>query len=232
MNQLDHILIEKKIIKDSFVTAFKNFISDHKAITIRIPKIGNLFNKDFEALMFFDEEHHLKQNKQREPEKNKEVVKSQKENSMDLTDSEKNSLNCRSWVKDGVIDKYFNLLQEETKECALFGTDFYHRLKAGEVKANYKEMDIFTFKKILIPILDKSHSFLILFEIEESRMSTYDPYDFSGFVAFGVEEKIEENRKYHEQLMKKLVDMYFLPMFEKVFPGFLLDIEKSVITHK
>ena len=67
---------------------------------------------------------------------------------MDLTDSEKNSLNRRSWVKDEVIDKYFNLLQEETKECALFGTDFYHSLKAGEVKKYYKEMNIFTFKKI------------------------------------------------------------------------------------
>ena len=28
LNQLDHILIEEKIIRNSFATAFKNFISD------------------------------------------------------------------------------------------------------------------------------------------------------------------------------------------------------------
>ena len=41
LNQLDYILLDEKIVKDAFSTAFKNFIADHKSITVRIPNIGN-----------------------------------------------------------------------------------------------------------------------------------------------------------------------------------------------
>ena len=35
LNQLDYIFIDERRIKNSYSTSYKNFISDHKSITIR-----------------------------------------------------------------------------------------------------------------------------------------------------------------------------------------------------
>ena len=61
LNQLDYVFLEEKFVKDAFSTAFKNFISDHKSITVRIPDIGNEFSEDFKTKYFFDIDNHLKQ---------------------------------------------------------------------------------------------------------------------------------------------------------------------------
>ena len=71
LNQLGHILIEEKY-QEQFCNIIKNFLSDHKTITIRISYIGNKFSKEFEGLINFDEEHHLKQKKQQIPKNQKE----------------------------------------------------------------------------------------------------------------------------------------------------------------
>ena len=110
----------------------------------------------------------------------------------------------------------------------MFGIDFYQGLMAGDLKTSYREMNIFAFKKIFIPICDQSYCFLIVFDFEESRMECYDPYDFGSFEEVKVEEKIEQNRKDHELLMEKLVDRYFLPMFAKKYPGFVPEVVKDI----
>ena len=65
LNQLDYVLLDEKIVKDAFSTAFKNFMGDHKSITVRIPYIGNEFSEDFKLKHFFDADHHLKPKKKK-----------------------------------------------------------------------------------------------------------------------------------------------------------------------
>ena len=43
-----------------FVTSYKNFISDHNSIIIRVPINGNNFTDEFKAKITFDSESHLK----------------------------------------------------------------------------------------------------------------------------------------------------------------------------
>ena len=59
-NQLDHILIDRKISEISFVTSYHNFISDHNSIIIRIGLGKNKFTDEFKELLTFDREYHMK----------------------------------------------------------------------------------------------------------------------------------------------------------------------------
>ena len=58
LNQLDYIFIDERMIKISYSASNKNFISDHKSITIRIPFINNEFSELFKTLINFEEDHH------------------------------------------------------------------------------------------------------------------------------------------------------------------------------
>ena len=59
-NQLDHILIDKDMSKNCFVTSYHNFISDHNSIVIRIGLGRNQFNDEMKEWLTFDREHHMK----------------------------------------------------------------------------------------------------------------------------------------------------------------------------
>ena len=59
-NQLDHVLLDKLMIKNSFTTSFLNLASDHNPIVIRIGYPGNQFSEDFLEGIYFDSDHHLK----------------------------------------------------------------------------------------------------------------------------------------------------------------------------
>ena len=61
-NQLDYILIKKGIMESCFVTSYHNFISDHKAITLRINRDENPILDQIKERTTFDQESHLKQN--------------------------------------------------------------------------------------------------------------------------------------------------------------------------
>ena len=236
LNQLDYILIDEKIIKDSFSTAFKNFISNHKCITIRIPKIGNQFCDKFLARQYFDEEHHLKQKR-----KFQYSMKEEDENSMKapeplpstLTDLELTSLHSPNWIKDEVIEKYFQLIQGSSTENFTFTIDFFTAFKRGgyaKVKSWYRNANIFECKKIFIPVLDRNHYFLVVFDNENTSIESYDPYDFPNYEGLAKEKMIEENRLYHEKIMKELTERYFKPKFEKHYTGFVLDAKRILHT--
>ena len=131
LNQLDHILIEEKIVKNSYVTEFKNLISDHKTITIRIPDIGNLFSEEFKELKNFDEEHHLKP--KRHNIQMNDPFENPEDSRLNLTEAEKSSLNSRNWIQGELIDKYFNILRIKTNDCLLFALDFYNGIKEEKI---------------------------------------------------------------------------------------------------
>ena len=60
LNQLDYILVENTLKEASFATSFNNFISDHKAIAVRIGLDGNTFTEEFKVKLTFDDESHCK----------------------------------------------------------------------------------------------------------------------------------------------------------------------------
>ena len=66
-NQLDHILVDKELMKFTFVTSFFNFISDHKSIVFRFGGEGNKFTDKFSSMINFNSESHLKGKKQEIP---------------------------------------------------------------------------------------------------------------------------------------------------------------------
>ena len=63
-NQLDHILVDTKLMKCSFVTSFFNFVSDHKSIVFRFGGEANTFTDEASAKINFKIESHLKGNKE------------------------------------------------------------------------------------------------------------------------------------------------------------------------
>ena len=59
-NQLDYVLIDRKLKERSFVTSYHNFISDHKSIIARIGWEGNSLRDEIRMKINFDKESHLK----------------------------------------------------------------------------------------------------------------------------------------------------------------------------
>ena len=70
-NQLDHILLDKSLIKRCFSTSYFNLASDHKPIVLRIPLPGNQFSATFLEKKNFDSDHHLKTKMNKENENDK-----------------------------------------------------------------------------------------------------------------------------------------------------------------
>ena len=62
-NQLDYILIKKSLSRCLLPDAYFNFISDHKAITLRIGSEGNQFTNETLEKLTFERESHLRHKK-------------------------------------------------------------------------------------------------------------------------------------------------------------------------
>ena len=86
-NQLDYILITESLIQSCFVSSYHNFISDHKAITLRINLNGNPIIDKIKERITFDQESHLKPNKSKSEESSSEDEDSQ-ESAADSQSSE------------------------------------------------------------------------------------------------------------------------------------------------
>ena len=59
-NQLDHIILEKELSEQTFVTAYNNFASYHKSIVLRICSTKNRLRKEFIEHINFDIDNHYK----------------------------------------------------------------------------------------------------------------------------------------------------------------------------
>ena len=57
-NQVDHILLRKEMGKYCYATAYNNFASDHRSITLRISLSTNKFTKEMNEAISFDIDHH------------------------------------------------------------------------------------------------------------------------------------------------------------------------------
>ena len=228
LNQLDYVLLDEKIVKDAFSTAYKNFMGDHKSITVRIPYIGNEFSEEFKLKHFFDADHHLKPKKKK---KEKEATKA----AHDIQGATKDlsSLDSPNWVKDEIIDLYFELIMKTEKEFFAFPLHFFTLLKKEgyeSVKTWYEEKNLFSYKKLFFPIYDNNHYYLMVYENAHQKIESYDPYDFISYSIKLQTLKMKENQSYHEASLSYLVNNYLKPKFEAVYEGMLLQFKSVVHT--
>ena len=195
LNQLDYIILDEKIVKDAFSTAFKNLITDHKSVTVRIPHIGNEFSEEFKSKFYFDADHHLKENKKKNTARRMD----------DKTgDFELSSLDSPNWISDEAIDNYFELIKSKFTKFFAFSTGFFACLKKegyDGVKEWYREISIFKYKKIFFPIYDKGHHYLVVFDNSNHKIEAYDPFDFQSYDN-ELQAKMEtENKCYLEETL-------------------------------
>ena len=59
-NQLDYVFAEEKWQDKIYATAFNNFISDHRAVTVRVGLSVNKISNEFKRKISFNQESHLK----------------------------------------------------------------------------------------------------------------------------------------------------------------------------
>ena len=59
-NQLDYVLVNTVLKEYCYSTSFYNFISDHKAIVLRMGLDNNKISKSTREKLYFDKESHLK----------------------------------------------------------------------------------------------------------------------------------------------------------------------------
>ena len=215
--------MDEKIVKDAFSTAFKNLITDHKSVTVRIPHIGNEFSEEFKSKFYFDADHHLKENKKKNTARRMD----------DKTgDFELSSLDSPNWISDEAIDNYFELIKSKFTKFFAFSTGFFACLKKegyDGVKEWYREISIFKYKKIFFPIYDKGHHYLVVFDNSNHKIEAYDPFDFQSYDN-ELQAKMEtENKCYLEETLSFIVDNYLKPKFEDFYEGILL--QASCIIH-
>ena len=58
--QLEHVIIEKEMKKNSYASAYLNFSSDHKSIAFRIASCANSFTATFKQSISFNQDYHTR----------------------------------------------------------------------------------------------------------------------------------------------------------------------------
>ena len=93
--QLEHVIIEKEMKKNSYATAYLNFSSDHKSIAFRIASCANSFTKTFKQSFCFNQDYHTRKKAQTQwNEKTASIVPEQvKTGATNENDQRKESMN-------------------------------------------------------------------------------------------------------------------------------------------
>jgi sentrin-specific protease 1 len=89
------------------------------------------------------------------------------------------TLGPRMWLNDTVIDYYLNLLLNEDQGYYAFNSFFYTALSKNGVNGVLRwcrNVQIYSFKKIFIPILENSHWMLVVVDLEANNIILYDSF--------------------------------------------------------
>ena len=133
--------------------------------------------------------------------------------------SENINLSCLfspNWLNDEVIDKYLELLSKIDGTIFMYTTYFHQAFSSGgfsKVENYYRRNNPLSFRKIIIPVHQGSHWFLITFSGDE--LITYDPYNYPGASNRKKEELLKQNLYSHLETLKNLRDNYFKPLYRK-----------------
>ena len=204
-NQLDHILFQEKYSPSFFSTSFRNFSSDHHAISMRIPLLGNTFSDSFLQARYFNKEE--KTGKRRrdsfsgEKQKFKRILDIDAQNEIWLQ-----CLHSPNWLTSSVIDRYLQLLQKEDSSSIIFQTAFQKQLTEGFEKMDpfFHDGAILEAKRVLIPMFDEETDICFLVTLDKKVMSLYDPVQFKNPQATTDHQQV--NKKILELLKEKYVE--------------------------
>jgi sentrin-specific protease 1 len=121
-------------------------------------------------------------------------------------------LGPRTWLNDVVVDYYLNLITTEDKSVYCFTSYFYTSvLKHGinGVLNWFRNVQIFHFKKIFIPIVQNSHWMLIVVDLEVYKIILYD--SFAGI---------------HDDILKS-INFFFVHKYKMLYPAHSLNFTLS-----
>ena len=122
-NQLDYVLVNKELTEISYATSFHNFISDHKAITLRVGLYGNEFSESFKEILNFDQESHMKKKVLKDSEKNMSSSSSSSEIGESHLESELSAITSSS-DDDLSYSMNRNLAENRVHNSSLFSRRF------------------------------------------------------------------------------------------------------------
>ena len=232
LNQLDYVLLDEKIVKEAFSTAYKNFIADHKTITVRIPYIGNEFSEEFKSKQYFDVDHHLKPDKKKKAASSKNTL-SAKPLAKAPPNMELSSLDSPNWIRDDLIDQYLELITNQFTDFFSTSINFFTCLKKEgyeSVEDWYEGRSLFTHKMLFFPIYDHNHYYLIVYDNIHQKLEAYDPYDV-GFNNMELQaEFMTENVRYLEAALSFLIDNYLKPKYEAFYEGIMFAAKSIIYT--
>jgi hypothetical protein len=98
-------------------------------------------------------------------------------NNVVLSHADIQRLRPSQWLNDNIIDYYFSLLSHENNDFYFFNTFFYTSLVSRGIKSVlnwHKKVNIFSYKKIFIPIVENYHWLLVVVDTELYRIVLYD----------------------------------------------------------
>ena len=179
-NQLDHILVDKKLNVNVFVTSFVNFISDHKTIVIRYGIENNTIKKELIQRSTQRSQNYIKRRisdlpmikhvkKEEDTASNGDSmslndethipdlvkIEDSKEQNVDLNvpDNSQSILAClegHAWLTGDLINAYSSLLTASTEEAFVFSTYFSQTLEADPIRAKRQTGNTNLFNKRVI----------------------------------------------------------------------------------
>ena len=164
-NQPDHILVTKDRRFTVHTDAYFNFVSDHKGIILRMSHYVN---------------DRVLETKPDYVEKNVSAPKDLKQNKTS-SDLNLEPLSGNNWLNDIIINEYNSLLMNKFTDIFIYPSYFSQSLFTlnrdyENLKRYTRSKDIFAFRIIMFPLIELSHWFLAVYEVENNYFYMLDPY--------------------------------------------------------
>ena len=106
-NQLDYVLVKTELIDKCYSTSFYNFISDHKAVALRMGLEDNNLLENTKEKLYFDKESHLKAKRDQEMETEKDIKDSSSEGDVEsLASDDSYSIVSSPDQSTSTVDQY------------------------------------------------------------------------------------------------------------------------------
>ena len=182
-NQVDHILVSRRLKKRVFVTTYYNFVSDHKGIVARIGINDNLLKDEVISNFQNTSEKFMKKSPDTEGISQKsnykfhqDVLQGKKKNS---NADELSSLEGTNWLTSDVINEYGNIIKGQFKNSFVFSTYFFSSVRnRGEdsIRGWTQNTNIFEKDFVFFPVHENAHWYLIILKNREKTMEVLDPY--------------------------------------------------------
>ena len=187
VNQLDHILVNKDLKHLLSTVTFFNFISDHKAIVLRMSHDAN----DEKILSAVKPKKNncsespgveMPSKKKKKDEHGSQIVLSDTEDeNIELPEADIGSLSGTNWLNDSVVDTINGLIMKTFTDIFIFSSFFAYKFirrksPYSQLSRFDKSRDLFKCRLVFFPLLQHSHWFLCVVDFSHNKLSILDPY--------------------------------------------------------